>query len=91
MMQDQPFPIVLFAQVPPPEHGQSRMVLLGLETLQKDPSLFEVQHINARFSNSLEDIGESSFGKLLLTVDLRVKKIASLLRSRPGEVELGAS
>lgn len=66
-MQNQPFSIVFFAQVPPPEHGQSRMVLLGLETLRKDPHLFEVQHVNARFSNSLEDIGESSFGKLILT------------------------
>ena len=70
--------IVFFAQVPPPEHGQSRMVLLALETLQKKPTVFQVHHVNARFSNSLEDIGESSFGKLLLTT----KYLAQALRLR---------
>ena len=59
-------PIVVFAQVPPPEHGQSRMVLLGLEALREHPEQFEVYHVNARFSSSLEDIGDSSLGKTVL-------------------------
>jgi len=57
----------MFAQVPPPEHGQSRMVALALETLRSHPESFEVHHVNARFSHSLEDIGGSSVRKLLLT------------------------
>jgi len=59
--------IVIFAQIPPPEHGQSRMVMLALETLRDKPESFDVHHVNARFSNSLEEIGESSIGKMLLT------------------------
>jgi len=71
-------PIVIFAQVPPPEHGQSRMVALALETLRQDPDSFDVYHVNSRFSNSLEDIGESSVGKILLMV----KYIAQAIRIR---------
>ena len=57
-----PTPIVIFAQVPPPEHGQSRMVLLGLVALREMPRDFEVHHVNAKFSNTLEEIGDGSFG-----------------------------
>lgn len=57
----------MFAQVPPPEHGQSRMVLLALQTLRLRLDSFDIHHVNARFSNTLEDIGDSSFGKILLT------------------------
>lgn len=87
-------PIVIFAQVPPPEHGQSRMVLLALETLRQNPGAFEVHHVNARFSNSLEDIGESSFGKMLLTgkylaqaIRLRLVTAKPLLYYVPGPVK----
>ncbi len=66
MPPDSSIAVVVFAQAPPPEHGQSRMVLLALEALRSKPSIFDVRHINAKFSNTLEDIGESSFGKLLL-------------------------
>ena len=73
-------PIVVFAQVPPPEHGQSRMVALALETLRGHPEDFEVCHVNARFSSSLEEIGESSIGKMLLTA----KYLAQAIRIRVG-------
>ncbi len=76
--------IVMFAQVPPPEHGQSRMVLLALETLRGNPEAFEVHHINAQFSSSLEDIGESSLGKGLLTAKYLIQAIWTRLHtSRP--------
>jgi glycosyltransferase involved in cell wall biosynthesis len=87
-------PIVIFAQVPPPEHGQSRMVLLALETLRARPECFEVHHVNARFSESLEDIGESSLRKGILIVGylarairLRFRLTDPLLYYVPGPVK----
>ena len=87
-------PIVIFAQVPPPEHGQSRMVALALETLRARPETFEVHHVNARFSESLEDIGESSLRKGLLIIGylarairLRFRLTAPLLYYVPGPVK----
>ncbi len=75
-----PTPIVIFAQVPPPEHGQSRMVALALATLRQRPEEFEVHHINAKFSNTLDDIGDSSFGKLGLSFRYLIQAIRT--RSR---------
>ena len=75
MLPDSRTPIVIFAQVPPPEHGQSRMVALALKALRGCPESFNVYHINTRFSDTLEDIGESSFGKLLLIVQFLTKAV----------------
>ena len=77
-----PVSIVVFAQVPPPEHGQSRMVSLVLETLRQHPESFEVFHVNARFSHSLEDIGESSVGKMMLTAKYLTQALRTRLRLR---------
>lgn len=70
--------IVVFAQTPPPEHGQSRMVAKGLEVLSAHPDRFDVHHVNARFSEHLEEIGEGSIrkawrGLLYLLQALRVR------------------
>lgn len=78
MSSDSRISVVVFAQTPPPEHGQSRMVLLALEALWSDPATFDVIHINAKFSTTLEDIGESSIGKLLLCF----KYLAQAIRVR---------
>jgi glycosyltransferase involved in cell wall biosynthesis len=87
-------PVVVFAQTPPPEHGQSRMVLLALETLERKPDQFEVHHVNARFSESLEDIGESSLRKgvliaryLVQAIRLRFRVTDPLLYYVPGPVK----
>ncbi len=82
MHRDLPISIVVFAQVPPPEHGQSRMVSLGLKALRENPEAFDVFHINAKFSNTLEDIGESSLGKLFLTGKYLFKAIRVRARMR---------
>ncbi|HTY87614.1 MAG TPA: glycosyltransferase family 4 protein [Candidatus Acidoferrum sp.] len=70
--------LLIFAHVPPPHHGQSYAVKLMLETFGGDrrKSKFRSQptnrfgiecyHVNARFSKTLEDIGEIQFGKILL-------------------------
>ena len=90
----QKIPIVVFAQTPPPEHGQSRMVLEALKSLYARPDVFDVHHVDARFSQTLEDIGESSFGKLILTgkylcqaMALRWKVKRPLLYYVPGPVK----
>lgn len=87
----------MFAQVPPPEHGQSRMVLLALDSLREQPEVFEVHHVNARFSSSLEDIGESSVAKILLTAKYLIQAVCTRVGTRrpilyyvPGPVKWSA-
>ena len=68
--------LLVFAHTPPPHHGQSYMVQLMLEGLGGDarrrgpkPATalgIECYHVNARFSRSLEDVGEFQGGKILL-------------------------
>jgi len=91
LKNDNPVTIVVFAQVPPPEHGQSRMVKLALETLREEPRSFTVHHINARFSESLDDVGEGTFRKifpltayLAQAVFLRFRLNSPLLYYVPG-------
>jgi glycosyltransferase involved in cell wall biosynthesis len=70
--------LLVFAHTPPPHHGQSYMVKLMLEGFggdyrrrgQKPPNAFEIEcyHVNARFSQSLEDVGNFQGGKLFLIV-----------------------
>ncbi|MFU8894419.1 MAG: glycosyltransferase family 4 protein [Luteolibacter sp.] len=59
--------IIVFAQVPPPEHGQSRMVAEMLRALRDSGMGDAVHHVDARFSLSMDDIGERSIRKLLLS------------------------
>lgn len=71
--------LLVFAHTPPPHHGQSYMVKLLLDGFggsqhgHKQPQLsahnIECLHINSRFSQQLEDIGE-----------FRLKKVFLLLR-----------
>jgi glycosyltransferase involved in cell wall biosynthesis len=70
--------LLVFAHVPPPYHGQSYAVKLMLESFggnRRKPALaggrpdrfgIECYHVNARFSKSLEDIGEFRGGKIYL-------------------------
>ncbi len=87
-------PIVVFAQTPPPEHGQSRMVLRAIEALSEASGEFEVHHVDSRFSETLDDIGESSFVKglligryLLAAVTTRLSLKSPLLYYVPGPVK----
>jgi glycosyltransferase involved in cell wall biosynthesis len=73
------------------------MVKLALDTLRADPEHFDVQHVNARFSESLEDIGESSLRKafpivryLLDTIRLRFRLEDPLLYYVPGPAKWSA-
>lgn len=69
--------LVVFAHTPPPHHGQSYMVQLMLEGFGGDARELphpvpasglgiECYHVNARFSRSLEDVGEFQGAKMLL-------------------------
>jgi glycosyltransferase involved in cell wall biosynthesis len=73
-------PIVIFAQVPPPEHGQSRMVQRTLDALRANPDDFDVHHVNSRFSETLEDVGASSLGKLALSFKYLVQAVRLRMR-----------
>ena len=72
--------LVIFAHVPPPYHGQSIAVQLMLENYggnrrkakfrQQPPNRYglECYHVNARFSKTLEDVGELQATKILLVL-----------------------
>ena len=70
--------LLVFAHVPPPYHGQSYMVQLMLDGFGGDcrrrksqtPNRFGIEcyHVNARFSKSLEDVGELQGSKFLLVL-----------------------
>ncbi len=70
--------LLVFAHTPPPHHGQSYMVKLMLDGFGGDrrkpkphgesPNAFGIEcyHVNARFSKSVEDIGEFQSTKIFL-------------------------
>ena len=72
--------LVIFAHVPPPHHGQSIAVQLMLENYggnrrkakfrQQPPNRYGIEcyHVNARFSKTLEDVGELQAAKILLVL-----------------------
>ncbi len=72
--------LVIFAHVPPPYHGQSIAVRLMLENYggnrrkskfrQQPPNRYGIEcyHVNARFSKTLEDVGELQAAKILLVL-----------------------
>lgn len=69
--------LLVFAHTPPPHHGQSYMVKLMLEGFGGDARACEIEdsestiacyHVNARYSEALEDIGAFRFGKALLVL-----------------------
>lgn len=54
--------VLVFAHVPPPDHGQSRMVAAMLRALEGH---VRIVHVDARFSAGTEDIGSGRPGKAL--------------------------
>ena len=75
--------IVVFAQVPPPEHGQSRMIALMLEGFRKVAPGWDVHHVDARFSDTLEDIGGTSWSKFARSARYVVQALRLRFRHRP--------
>ena len=70
--------LLVFAHTPPPHHGQSYAVKLMLDNFGGDRRRakfrklpvndfgIECYHVNARFSKTLEEVGEFQIGKILL-------------------------
>ncbi len=57
--------LVVFAHVPPPHHGQSQMVQYLVEGFRRRPDLgIAVEHVDARLSDDLTDVGSARGGKL---------------------------
>jgi glycosyltransferase involved in cell wall biosynthesis len=57
--------LLVFAHVPPPLHGQSQMVAYLVDGFRRDPALgVEVEHVDARLSEDLADVGSARGGKL---------------------------
>lgn len=73
--------LVVFAHVPPPHHGQSAMVKLMLDGLRTgDFGEFEIHHVDARFSDSMEDLGSGGWRKLSRALRFSAQAIACRLR-----------
>lgn len=83
MVKTSPLKLLVFAHTPPPHHGQSQMVELMLSffggdqrDLPPDPTLpIACYHVNARFSEQMEDIGVFRFEKAWLLVRYCVQAI----------------
>jgi glycosyltransferase involved in cell wall biosynthesis len=72
--------LLIFAHTPPPHHGQSYAVKLMLDNYGGDrrrakfrrqpPNQFGIEcyHVNARYSRTLEDIGEFQIQKILMVL-----------------------
>ncbi len=58
--------LLIFAHVPPPFHGQSVMVQQMVNHLALDPSGARIRcwHVDARVSESIEDVGSARFSKI---------------------------
>jgi glycosyltransferase involved in cell wall biosynthesis len=71
--------LLVFAQTPPPLHGQSVMVQALLDGLRQQPG-FAVHHVNFRLSRDHGDIGRWRLEKIALTIGLALRAIALRLR-----------
>jgi glycosyltransferase involved in cell wall biosynthesis len=67
--------LVVFAQTPPPLHGQSYMTELLLNGLAANDYGIQVFHVNAQFAESSKDIGRFRLGKVLRLVGYCVKAL----------------
>lgn len=56
--------VVVFAQTPPPLHGQSYMVELLVRGLQAADYGIEIFHVNAQFATTNQDVGRFRIGKV---------------------------
>jgi glycosyltransferase involved in cell wall biosynthesis len=75
--------LLVFAHTPPPHHGQSFMVEQLLEGLRADPRhQIECFHVDARFSDDVQQIGRGSLRKILRA--FRFAAAALWLRMRHG-------
>jgi len=78
--------LLVFAQTPPPHHGQSAMVRLMLEELGRPGQGFELYHVNLRLSENSADVGRWRLRKILPLLSACGK--ALIIRWRHGPMAL---
>lgn len=79
-------PLLVFAQTPPPVHGQSLMVQTLVEGLSNAAPTIRLHHINPRLSHDAADIGRWRLGKLFALLGACAR--AWRLRLRHGPMNL---
>jgi glycosyltransferase involved in cell wall biosynthesis len=67
--------LVVFAQTPPPLHGQSYMVALMLEGFAARDHGIEVFHVNAQLATDAADIGKFRVGKIFRLLGYCLKAV----------------
>ncbi|MFC7338057.1 glycosyltransferase family 4 protein [Haloferula chungangensis] len=67
--------LLVFAHVPPPDHGQSRMIALMLDALGRGMFPLPVHHVDARYSMELRGVGALSLKKLSLILRYIIQAI----------------
>jgi hypothetical protein len=72
--------LVVFAQTPPPLHGQSYMVALMLEGFASRDYGIQVFHVNARLATDAADIGRFRIGKVFSLIRYSLQAIWVRLR-----------
>jgi glycosyltransferase involved in cell wall biosynthesis len=75
--------LLVFAQTPPPHHGQSVMIRLMLEELGRPGQGFEFHHVNLSLSRDTSDIGRFRLGKLFLLLAACFKVLCVRLKHGP--------
>jgi glycosyltransferase involved in cell wall biosynthesis len=75
--------LLVFAQTPPPHHGQSAMVRLLLEELGRPGQAFELYHVNLRLSENSADVGRWRLGKVWPLLSACCKALAIRWRHGP--------
>lgn len=78
--------LVVFAQTPPPHHGQSYMVELMISGLADGTRSVEVFHVNAQFSTSAQDIGRFRLGKVVRLFGYCAKALWMRMRHGAGNL-----
>jgi glycosyltransferase involved in cell wall biosynthesis len=74
--------LLIFAHTPPPFHGQSYMVELLLRSLREGAQKnIDVFHVNARLSNSIDEIGSANPLKLIYLLGYCLKALACRLKN----------
>lgn len=96
LMESTQLKILIFAHIPPPLHGQSLMVERAVAALREKCGN-NILHVDARWSDSLSEIGEGTWKKILraaryLISALRLRATTSecLLYYVPGPVKWSA-
>ncbi len=75
--------LLVVAHTPPPLHGQSKMVELFIQSLDKADSKITPIHLNLKFVKNIEDISKFQLRKVILLIYYCLKLTWLLIRHNP--------